>query len=166
MVSISPDQAFLNIGKNPKTASVSKYCRKSRGNTPGDRQFQKDCHTLQDGSRRTPGHSRKGYCSTTRTLRIVGTAHNSIPDTGETFLNMEGFYCSIFLLIFQIKGFKDLEANPKDSGNETRRLLDKPLSYPPDPLDGRVLFFFVVGDAGRLKASFPSLGVKLYNVGR
>jgi len=31
------------------------------------------------------------------------------------------------------------ESNPKDSGDEALWLLDKPLAYPPDPLDGRVL---------------------------
>jgi hypothetical protein len=75
-----------------------------------------------------------GYRLPARTLRVVGTEHNSIPDTGEIFLAMEDSCCSIFLLICQINGFlKDLEANPKDSGDKYRRLLDKPLAYPSGP---------------------------------
>ena len=82
------------------------------------------------------------------------------------FHTMEDSSCSIFLLIYQIKGLKHPESNPKDSGNETRRLLDKPLAYSPDPLDGRVFFFVPIGDAGQLMALFPGLGVMLNNFGR
>ena len=88
MVSVTPAKAFLNLGKNHKTDSISKYCRKSRGTThntnPGDRQsYYDDCHILQDESRRIRGSVRKGCLSNgyglpTRTLRRVGTAHNSI----------------------------------------------------------------------------------------
>ena len=114
MVSISPDQAFLNLGKKPKTERVSKYCRKSRGtehnSTPGNRQsYYDDCHILQDESRRIRGSVRKGCLSNgyglpTRTLRRVGTAHNGTMDSEGIFLTMEDSCCSIFLLIYQIKG--------------------------------------------------------------
>jgi hypothetical protein len=48
MVSITPGQAFLNIGKSAKTERVSKYCGKSRGTehntTTVDRQsYYEDC---------------------------------------------------------------------------------------------------------------------------
>jgi len=74
----------------------------------------------------------------------VGTAHNGIPDTGEIFLTMEGFCCFIFLLIFfRLRGvLKDLEANPKDSGDKYRRLLDKPLAYPSGPWMAGLCFRF------------------------
>ena len=164
MVSVTPGQAFLNLGKNPKTDRLSKRCRKSRGtehySTPGDRQSHyEDCHTLHNRSRGTRGSPRIGclsgdYDLHASTLRRVETAHNSIPDTGEIFLIMEDFCCSIFLQICQIKGFlKDLEANPKDSGDKYRRLLEKQLAYPSGPWMAG-LFFARIWNAGRLTASF------------
>jgi hypothetical protein len=134
--------------------------RMSSKTIPGNRQsFYEDCHTLNDRFRGTPSSTRKGclskgYGLPARTLRRVGTTHNSIPNTGKIFLTMEDFRCSIFLLIYRIKGFfKDLEANPKDSGDEYRRLLDKPLDYPSGPWMAG-LFLVRIWNAGRLTASF------------
>ena len=75
----------------------------------GDRQSHyKDCHILHDGSRGISGSTRKGYLSKgyglpARTLRVAGTAHNSTPDTGETFLTMEDFCCFTIILICRIE---------------------------------------------------------------
>ena len=109
-----------------------------------DRQSQEDCHTLQNRSRRIPGSARKGCIANghglpTRTLRSDVTAHSNTLGPRRIFRSKEVSYCFIFLLIYQIKRvLRHPESNPKDSGNEVRRLLDKPLAYPPDPLDGRV----------------------------
>jgi hypothetical protein len=117
--------------------------------TLGDRQsYYEDCHTLHDGSRRTRGSTSKGclskgYCSPARTLRVMGTAHNGTPGTRRIFLTMEDCCSYIFLLIFQIKRvLKDLEANPKDSGDKYQRLLDKPFAYPSDPWMAGLFFRF------------------------
>jgi hypothetical protein len=107
--------------------------------TPGDRQsYYKDCHILQDRFHGTPSSTTrrnlsKSYGLPARTLRVVGTAHNGILDSAGIFLTAEDCCCSIFLLVCQIRGFKDLEANPKDSGDKYRRLLDKPLAFLPGP---------------------------------
>jgi len=152
MVVVTPAQTFLTHGKSlkHKPDNISKDCRKSRGttrrSTSGDRQsYYEDCHILQDGSRRTPGSACKGCLSNdyglpARTLRTMGATYDGILVTKGIFLTTEDFCCYTFLLIYQIKGLRHPESNPKDSGNETRRLLDKPQAYPPDPLDGRVLF--------------------------
>ena len=145
MVVVTPAQTFLTHGKSlkHKPDNISKDCRKSRGttrrSTSGDRQsYYEDCHTLQDVSHRTPGSACKGclsacYYSPTRTYRTSGAEHNGTVDSEGIFLITEDCCCSIFLLIYQIKrGLRHPESNPKDSGNEYRRLLDKPLAHPPD----------------------------------
>ena len=114
MVAVTPGQAFLNLGKSPKTDSVSFHCRKSRGtannSTPGDRQsYYEDCHNLRDGSRRTPGSLGKGclsdgYGLSARTLIRVGSAHNGTLFSSGIFLATEDYCYAILLPICQIRG--------------------------------------------------------------
>jgi hypothetical protein len=120
MVSVTLGQTFPNLGKNHKTTSVSYYCRKSRGternHTPGDRQSHyKDCHILQNESRRIPGLTDreclskgycKGYCTLARTLRGRGTAHNDTGNYEGIFLATEDYCYAILLMICQIRGFR------------------------------------------------------------
>jgi len=117
MVSVTPGQAFLNLGKNPKSDRLSKRRRKSRGtkhnSTARDRQsYYEDCHIWHHVLRRIPNSPCKGCLSNgyglpARTLRVVGTEHNSTRDPEGILLTLEDSCCSFFLLIYQIKkGFK------------------------------------------------------------
>ena len=122
--------------------------------TPGDRQsYYEDCHIWQDRFCGTPGSAHKGclskgYRSSTRTLRVMGTAHNGTLVPKGIFLTVEDSCCYIFLLNCQIKRVsKDLEANPKDSGDKYRRLLDKQLAFLPGPWMAG-LFFARIWNAG------------------
>jgi hypothetical protein len=125
MVSVTPGQAFLNLGKNPKSDRLSKRRRKSRGtkhnSTARDRQsYYEDCHIWHHVLRRIPNSPCKGCLSNgyglpARTLRVVGTAHNGTGDSEGIFLATENSCWSFFLLIYS-----DLE---KDNPNPIQRTL-------------------------------------------
>jgi hypothetical protein len=70
---------------------------------------------------------------------VKGTANNGNRNPEGIFLATEDYCYAILLLICQIRDLMDPESDPKDSGNEYGRLLDKPLAHLSDPLGGRVL---------------------------
>ena len=150
MMAVTSAQAFPTHGKSPKPNSISVHYSDFRGAvhspTPGDRQSHEDCHTWQDRTYRTSGSTGQGclsdgyYLSTT--ITVVGS-----------------FYWIIRLQ-------RERAISPRDYEIKRRRFLNNQPAHFPGPVDGKVFFFTRVGDAGRLKASFPDLGVKLNNTGR
>jgi hypothetical protein len=99
----------------------------------------------------------------THTYRTLGAVDNSILGSGESI--PPPTITVVDLLYWIIRLQRERAICPQDYEIKRRRPLDNPPAYPTDPGDRKVLFTRV-GDAGRLKASFPDLGVKLNNTER
>jgi hypothetical protein len=101
-------------------------------------------------------------CTENITCRTLGTLLNSIPDTGESILPPITVVDPLYWII---RLQRERAIRPRDYEIKRQRPLDNPPAHFPGLMDGKVVFTRV-GNAGRLKASFPGLGVKLNNTGR
>ena len=188
MMSITSAQAFPILRKSPKSDSVSVNSGNPRRivgrPTLGHGQSNKDCHTHQNRIYRTSGsackdclsiryrppfHRRSDVMYLTRNCtsnvihRTLSAVLNSISDTGEIILPPTITVVDPLYWIIRLQWERTI--SPRDYEIKRRRPLNNPPAHFQGPMDRKV-FFTRVGDAGRLKASFPGLGVKLNNTRR